>query len=189
MPVIGQYAPEILPPKLEDDVYHGIITKCNVVMDKDNPALAATNQWGKNQVSVTIQLDDERDDEGNPIELRRWINISYGQSKGTYAPLAQLIQAATGIKTGDKAQRNVTTEELTGKRLRVQTANVVSEKDGKPYCNLVGFFAPRKSGAIPPGQPTALVAPPQAAPKTAAARLGLDEDALDDLPEDTSLPF
>ena len=175
-PVIGAYAPEPPRPQIEDDVYAGQITKCFVLMDEKNPALAAMNEWGKNQIQIVVQLE-ELDDDGNPIELRRRLNISYGQTAGTYSALAQLIQAATGVKCGEKAQRNVTTEQLQGARLRVQTAAV--SKDERTYINITGFFAPKKSGAIPPGTPTALVAPP---PVHAEAKdLGIEAD-LSELP-------
>lgn len=175
MPAIGQYAAEPKRPDIEPDVYAGQITLAAVVMDKDNPAVPLTDKWGKNRLQIKVQLE-ELDDEGNPIELRRQLAIAYGQTGGTYAALAQLIQAVTGVKCGDKAQRNVTTEQLQGAKIRVQTAIV--EKDDKTYTNIVGFFAPKKAGAVPAGTPTALVAPPH----RPATDVGLDDDDLSSLP-------
>ncbi len=174
MPAIGQYAAEPKRPEIEPDVYAGQITLAAVVMDKDNPALPLTDKWGKNRLQIKVQLE-ELDDEGNPIELRRQLAIAYGQTGGTYAALAQLIQAVTGVKCGDKAQRNVTTEQLQGAKIRVQTAIV--EKDEKTYTNIVGFFAPKKSGALPAGQ-----TPPIVAAHAPASAVGLDEDDLSSLP-------
>jgi hypothetical protein len=142
MPSIGQYAKQKLANLIEDDLYSGVISHCEVVMDPTNPKVALVDQWDKNRLLIKVVLDGPVDDAGGPVELRRQLAISYGQSAGTYSALAQLIEAATGIKRGDKAQRHVTTEELVGKAIRVQTA--VVEKDDRTFVNIVGFLAPKK---------------------------------------------
>lgn len=169
MPAIGNFATGGGDfASVPDDIYPATITHASVVMDKDNPNMPATDKWGKNRLLVKFELDDEKDDAGGPIELRRQFAISYGQTGGTYAALANLIQAATGIKNGDKAQRHVTTEELVGKKVRVQTATV--EKDDKTYTNVVGTFAPKKAAV--------------------AARPVISQQQIDDeAPIDDDLPF
>jgi hypothetical protein len=166
---IGAYAAKSDYSTVPDDIYEATITHASVVMDKDAPNIPATDKWGKNRLLVKVELDTETDDAGGPIELRRQFAISYGQTGGTYAALANLIQAVTGIKNGDKAQRNVTTEELVGKKLRVQTATV--ERDDKTYTNIVATFAPKKAREV------ALA--PAPAPRASAQQVA-DEAALDD---------
>lgn len=177
MPVIGEFYVEAPKPSLEPDVYPATISVCTIVMDIANPKLPETDKWGKNRLLVKVVLDNEVGPDNGPIELSRKVAISYGQTAGTYSALAQLIQATLGIKCGDKAQRNVTTEQLLNAKVRVQTA--VVEKDDKTYLNIVGFFAPKKAQA-----PEAVAEPaPLAAVKTPAARLGIEDDgSLDDLP-------
>jgi hypothetical protein len=173
MPAIGQYAAQSSYAAVPDDIYEAEITSAEIVMDKTDPRIPETDKWGKNRIRIRFALDDQIGDDGGPVELSRLFAISYGATAGTYAALANLIQATTGIKCGDKAQRNVTTEQLVGKALRVQVANV--EKDDKTFCNVVGTFAPK-------AKPAAARPAPVAAPKTAAAKLGLDDDDLDSIP-------
>lgn len=162
MPKISDYAAAGDYTKVEPDVYAGTIVSANVVMDKDNPALPATDQYGKNRLLLKVQLD-EQDDEGNPIELQRQLAISYGKnnSTGQHAALAVLLAAAMGVPAGDAAQKHVTTEQLIGKRVRVRTDNV--EKNGTTYTNILDFMAMRKNA---PSAPT----------RGTAAALGIDED-------------
>lgn len=179
MPAIGQYAAQTTYAAVPDDIYEATICHASVVMDTANPALPATDKFGKNRLLVKFELDNEVDDAGGPVELRRQFAISYGATGGTYAALAQLIQATMGVKCGDKAQRHVTTEELVGKKLRVQTATV--DKDDKTFCNVIGTFAPKKPPAlaVAPAPRPAAIAP---APQNTAQRAGLEEADLADLP-------
>lgn len=151
MPQIGQYATEKARAVIEPDLYTATITAAEIVMDKDKPGIPMIDQWGKSRLLLKVELDDEIGPDNGPIELRRQLAISYGQTAGTYAALAQLIQAVTGVKCGDHMQRQVTTEELVGAKVRVQTAIV--EKDGKSYTNIVGFFAPKRAAARPAPAP------------------------------------
>jgi hypothetical protein len=160
---------------LDNDVYAATITLAKPVME--NGTFAITEN-GKAQVDFRFQLDDETDDEGNPIVLyRSKMAVSYGQYAGKWADWATLIAAALGIPEGDKAQRNVDTDDLQGKKVRVQTAKVASTKgDGKVYVNCVGYLAPKKAKVPGPAIPAPAAAP---AAKTPAAKLGLAEDDLD----------
>lgn len=171
---------------LENDFYPATITLAKPVMDPANPQLFAITENGKAQVDLRFQLDDELDDEGNPIVLyRNKMAVSYGQYAGKWADWAQLIEAALGIPGGDKAQRNVATEELLNKKIRVQTAKVASTKgDGKIYTNCVGYAKPKKAAA-PVAAPAPVAAAPYVAPVGTAAALGIDED----LPLEDDLPF
>lgn len=168
MPSIGSYAPPVDYSSVPDDIYEATIASASIVMEKDQPTVPLIDKFGKSRVLVKFTLDNETGNDGGSVELRRQFAISYGATGGTYAALAQLIQAATGIKCGDKAQRNVTTEQLQGARLRVQTATV--EKDDKTYTNVVATFPPKAQGARP------------AAQTKAAASLGLADDDLDEIP-------
>jgi hypothetical protein len=167
---------------LDNDVYAATITLAKPVME--NGTFAITEN-GKAQVDLRFQLDDEQDDEGNPIVLyRSKMAVSYGQYAGKWADWAALIAAALGIVEGDKAQRNVDTDELVGKKVRVQTAKVASTKgDGKVYVNCVGYLAPKKAKPAPVAAlvdyPATVAAP---AAKTPAERLGLEDADLSDLP-------
>lgn len=158
---------------LENDVYPATITLARPVMDG---ATFAMNDSGKTMVDFRFQLDDEQDDEGNPIVLyRSKMAVSYGQYAGKWADWAMLIEAALGIPGGDKAQRNVNTDDLLNKKVRVQTTKVpANDGSGKIYTNVVGYFAPKKTAVAPR---------PTAAPATsAAASVGLEEGDLDELP-------
>lgn len=135
MPKISDFAPAKDYSRVEEGRYPATITKAEIQRNPDGTAIE--NQWGKTQILFHFELENETDAAGGPIELRRKLSISYGAMAGAYAPLAMLIQAATGIKCGDKAQRNVTTEQLVGARLLVDTENV--EKDDKTYTNVTGF--------------------------------------------------
>lgn len=166
---------------LDNDVYPATITLARPVMDPATGSFAITEN-GKAQVDLRFQLDDEQDDEGNPIVLyRSKMAVSYGQYAGKWADWSTLIAAALGIPEGDKAQRNVDTDALMGKKVRVQTAKVASTKgDGKVYVNCVGYLAPKRERPVT-WSPAPVVAPaPVAAPaKSAAAQL---EEDLGDLP-------
>lgn len=172
---------------LDNDVYAATITLAKPVLDPATGSFAITEN-GKAQVDLRFQLDDETDDEGNPIVLyRSKMAVSYGQYAGKWADWATLIAAALGIPEGDKAQRNVDTDDLQGKKVRVQTAKVASTKgDGKVYVNCVGYLAPKKAKVPGPAIPAPVAQAPAA--KTPEARLGIDEGSLDGLTDD-DLPF
>lgn len=164
---------------LDNDVYPATITLAKPVME--NGTFAITEN-GKAQVDLRFQLDDETDDEGNPIVLyRSKMAVSYGQYAGKWADWSTLIAAALGIPEGDKAQRNVDTDDLLHKEVRVQTAKVASTKgDGKIYVNCVGYLAPKKARPAAAAVPAPVAAPaPVHAP---AAAVGLAEADLEDLP-------
>jgi hypothetical protein len=161
---ISQYAVTKDRSIIEPDVYPATISHCSVVMENGLPKL---DQYGKTRLLVRVTLDDETGPDGGPIELQRSLAISYGRNSqtGVYAAMAQLIQAATGIPCGDKAQPHVMTEDLLGKPLRVQTDNV--ESNGAVYTNIVSFLPVKKRD--PKAAPAAKPVPPQFQHKPAAA--------------------
>lgn len=132
---ISDFAPAKDYSRVEEGRYPATITSAEVQKNPDGTPIE--NQWGKTQILFKFELENETGADGGPIELRRKLSISYGAMAGTYAPLAVLIQAALGIKCGDKNQRNVNTKQLVGSRLLLDTENV--EKDGKTYTNVTGF--------------------------------------------------
>lgn len=165
---------------LQNDFWPATITLTRPVMDPATGSFAITEN-GKAQVDLRFQLE-ELDDEGNPIVLyRNKMAVSYGQYAGKWADWAQLIEAALGIPGGDKAQRNVDTDQLLNQKVRVQTAKVASTKgDGKIYTNCVGYAAPKKARPAAAAVPAPVAAPaPVHAP---AAAVGLAEADLEDLP-------
>jgi hypothetical protein len=166
---------------LDNDVYAATITLAKPVME--NGTFAITEN-GKAQVDLRFQLDDETDDEGNPIVLyRSKMAVSYGQYAGKWADWATLIAAALGIPEGDKAQRNVDTDDLQGKKVRVQTAKVASTKgDGKVYVNCVGYLAPKKAKPAPVAALVDYPATVAAPAHRPAADVGLEDDDLSSLP-------
>jgi hypothetical protein len=171
--------------KLENDLHPATITFAKPVMD---PATGTfmVNENAKTMIDFRFQLD-ELDDEGNPIVLfRNKMSVSYGQYAGKWSDYAQLIEAALGIEAGNKAQHNIDTDEFLNKRVRVQTAKVpAKDGSGKVYTNAVGYFAPKRPAQAKavPRINTELVREAIAAdPKGAAAKLGLEEADLQDLP-------
>lgn len=170
---IGQFAAAKDYSRVEDDIYEATISACSVVMDPAKPAIALEDKYGKKRLLIVVHLDHKVGNDGGPIELRRQLPISYGKnnSTGTHSALAVLIQAAVGIPAGDASQRHVTTEELVGKKLRVQTRNVT--KDDKTYTNLVDFLAPRKAEPIP----------------AQFVHIPKDEPEFEDPIEDDQIPF
>jgi hypothetical protein len=163
---------------LQNDFWPATITLAKPVMDPATGSFAITEN-GKAQVDLRFQLE-ELDDEGNPIVLyRNKMAVSYGQYAGKWADWAQLIEAALGIPGGDKAQRNVDTDQLLNQKVRVQTAKVASTKgDGKIYTNCVGYAAPKKAKVPGPAIPAPVAAPAH----RPAADVGLDGADLSSLP-------
>jgi hypothetical protein len=163
---------------LQNDFWPATITLAKPVMDPATGSFAITEN-GKAQVDLRFQLE-ELDDEGNPIILyRNKMAVSYGQYAGKWADWAQLIEAALGIPGGDKAQRNVDTDQLLNQKVRVQTAKVASTKgDGKIYTNCVGYAAPKKAKVPGPAIP----APAPAPTHRPAADVGLTDEDLESLP-------
>lgn len=166
------------PPKatvnIENDLHRAKIVAADPVFDPANKSQLLFNDSGKSMVNFRFQLLDEQDDEGNPVVLyRSKMAVSYGQYAGKWADYAALIEASMGIPGGDKAQRNVDTDDFLDKHLRVQTANVAAiDGSGKTYTNVVGYFAPKKA------------ARPAAAPAPLAGETALDAILDDELAAD-----
>lgn len=153
--------------------------KCLHTHTMENPVIPEIDKWGKSRVAVRFELDDEVGPDNGPISINRYFSISYGATGGTYAAFATFLQAVTGIKCGDKAQRNVKPSEIIGKPLQVLTANV--EKDDTTRTNITGTLPPKKQTAPATFNPAAAPKPVQ----TAAEKLGVDGDDglnLEDLP-------
>lgn len=167
--------------KLDNDFHPATITLASPVMENGTFAM---NDSGKSMVDFRFQLDDETDDEGNPIVLyRSKMSVSYGQYAGKWADWAQLVEAALGIPGGDKAQRNINTDDLLNKKVRVQTAKVASTKgDGKIYTNCVGYAAPKKAKPAPVAALVDYPATVAAPAHRPAADVGLEDDDLSSLP-------
>jgi hypothetical protein len=141
MPAISQYAKSSgSSSQVDDDIYLAKIISAEV--EKDNDGSPKEDAYGKNRLLVKFELADAEDDAGGPITLRRSYAISYGAMGGTQAALAVMIGAAMGMAANDKAVRHVTTEELEGKMVRVQTGTV--ERDGKTYTNILNVLPPPK---------------------------------------------
>lgn len=179
---IGTYASTTVYASVPDDIYEATVAHAEVMMDKEDSRIPFTDKFGKNRLRVKFVLDEEVGPDNGPVELSRQFAISYGATGGTYAALASFIEAVLGLKCGDKAQRNVKPSELLNRKLRIQVKNV--EKDDKTFCNVVGTFAPKAKAA-----PARAAAPAPASVKSPAARLGVDEDAFDALPDEDEIPF
>lgn len=171
MTLISSYAKQAAAPTVEDDVYLASIVSAEV--EKNPDGTNKEDAYGKNRLLVKFELDDLEDDAGGPITLRRSYAISYGAMGGTQAALAIMIGAAMGMPANDKAVRHVTTEQLEGRIVRVQTGTV--ERDGRTYTNILNVLPPPKAKAPKP--------------KTAEAKLGVEEDSFADLPLEDEIPF
>lgn len=175
MPLISAFAKSVASSVVEDDVYVATIVSAEV--EKDETGLPKEDNYGKNRLLVKFELDDAVGEDGGPIVVRRSYAISYGAMGGTQAALAIMIGAAMGMPANDKAVRHVTTEQLEGRKVRVQTGAV--ERDGRTYTNVLNVLPP------PKGQRAAAPAPVAQKPANGTATaLGIDEDMLleDDLP-------
>lgn len=139
MAKIGQFAQDTKYTILDEDIYSGVITSAEVDMDeKGSPKL---DKYLKSRLIVRVAPDNQFDEDGKPVSLRRSLAISYGKNSqtGKWSDLASLITIVTGIPQGSPAQREVDTDEFVGKRTRFKTINV--EKDGNTYTNIEMFLA------------------------------------------------
>ena len=140
MTTFGTYDKTSAGVEMEPGMYDGIIESATVVREQDGEL--KVTEYGKNLVRVAVRLDRD-------MILNRTMSISLGQNKanGQYAVFAKFIEAATGIKCGDKAQRNVTDEDLRGKRVRI-----VVEQNDKGYMDITSFMpaarAARKAAPV-----------------------------------------
>lgn len=168
----GQYAGSGDYTKCKNGTYPATITSAKIVLENGKPKLHPESH--KASVDVAFQLDLETDD--GPVELNRRFNVTYGKNRttGSYSNWALLIEAATGVACGDKAQGHVGERELTGKRLNVRAKNV--ESNGNKYTNIVDFEPLEDAG---PGFGRYAEPTPRAA---AAQSLGIEEDDLDEIP-------
>lgn len=125
---------------MDPGMYDAIIESASLVYENGVPK---ESQNGKNLVKVAVRIDRE-------TVLNRTMSISFGQNKanGQWAVFAKFIEAATGIKCGDKTQRNVTEDELRGKRVRI-----VVEQNDNGYMDITSFMPPGKSSARPQPAP------------------------------------
>lgn len=149
--------------------------KCVHTHTAENPIVPEIDKWGKSRIAVKFELDDEVGPDNGPISINRYFSISYGATGGTFAALATFIQAVTGIKCGDKTQRNVKPSDLIGKPLEIFAENV--ESNGAMRTNITKTLSPKPQVAKP--APVTAPAPAPVAAKTTAAKLGLAEDDLD----------
>lgn len=119
---------------VEPGVYSGIIESVTLVMENGSPKLT---QNGKELLDVSIRVSRD-------LTLNRRMAISYGQNKADkkWAVLAKFIEAATGIRCGDKEQRKVTDDDLIGKTIRCTVE--INEND---YADVVSFMPPASSSS------------------------------------------
>jgi hypothetical protein len=185
MPLISSYAKQSGSSSVVDDeVYLATIVSAEVEMENGLPK---EDSYGKNRLLVKFELSEMSDNAGGPITLRRSYAISYGAMGGQQAALAIMIGAAMGVPANDKSVRHVTTEQLEGRVVRVQTGTV--ERDGKTYTNVLNVLPPPKNrpARVPETQVRSI---PEAVAQ--AKRLGLEPGDLDGLPDDDldeALPF
>lgn len=131
MTTFGQYANETSSVNLEPGMYPAMIHTADLVLEEGTPKVTEN---GKNLVDVVFVVDREN-------KPRRRYTISFGQNKsnGQWSAFAKFLEAATGLKCGDKAQRTITAEQLTGKTVRI----VVAEND-RGYMDVQNVLPPGK---------------------------------------------
>jgi hypothetical protein len=136
MPGFGSYAKGGDYAPVKNGSYPATIVGAQIV--KENGQVKYHPESGKASVDVTFQLDITND-EGNPVELRRRMGLTYGKNRktGAYSNWATFLETATGIACGDKAQGHVGEEALVGRRLTVRVKRV--ESNGNTYSNVVDF--------------------------------------------------
>ena len=139
---ISQFAKESSYTILEEDIYSGTITSAEV--DLDEKGAPKLDKYLKSRIVIRVAVDNQFDDDGKAVTIRRSLPISYGKNSqtGKWADLSNLITIVSGIAQGAQAQKEVETEEFVGKRLRFKTVNV--EKDGNVYTNIELFMAMAK---------------------------------------------
>lgn len=142
---LGQFASESKFTILEEDIYTGSIVSAK--MDTDDAGAPKADKFGKYRLILKVRVDGVTDDEGEPVDLRRSLAISYGKNNQTqkWADLARLIEITFGIPCGDKQQGNIDADDFRGKPVRFKTINV--EKDGKTFTNIESFMPVAKNGA------------------------------------------
>jgi hypothetical protein len=137
----GEYANEGGASGLDNGMYDATIKSAALVMENGQPK---ATQDGKKQVDVFFQIDAE-------TTVKRRYSISFGQNSATktWAAFAKLIEAATGVKCGEKAQRQVTDMELVGRPVRI-----VIETNDRGYSDVANVMAaPQRQVAKQKPQP------------------------------------
>jgi len=186
---ISQFAKESSYTILAEDIYSGTITSAEVDMDeKGAPKL---DKYLKSRIVIRVAVDNQFDDDGKAVTLRRSLPISYGKNNKTskWADLSNLITIVSGIAQGAQAQKEVTTEEFVGKRLRFKTMNV--EKDGNVYTNIELFMAMPKDqtrSGLPAGNAQGLARSQSAAARFLPRDSTSPQHSQDDF-DDSDLPF
>jgi hypothetical protein len=96
---------------LDAGMYNATIKSAAMVMENGQPK---ATQDGKNQVDVFFEIDQD-------TTVKRRYSISFGQNTATkeWAAFSKMIEAATFVKCGDPAQRDVTDSELVGRAVRI----------------------------------------------------------------------
>ena len=187
---ISQFAKESSHTILHPDVYSGTITSAEVDMDeKGSPKL---DKYLKNRIVIRVTVDNQFDDDGKAVTLRRSLPISYGKNSQTskWADLANLITIVSGIAQGAQAQKEVMTEEFVGKRLRFNTINV--EKDGIVYTNIDMFLAMPKDqtrSGLPAGNAQGLARSQSFAARNLPPESSTSHQHPQDDFDDSEIPF
>jgi hypothetical protein len=123
---------------LEPGMYDATISKVELVTEPSGePKL---NKSGREQIDVHFDVEGQ--------SAKRRYAISFGQNSETkaWSGLSTVIQAATGIKCGEKDQRSVNDRDLVGKAVRI-----VLEENGD-YINVTTVM-PASKTAKPASKP------------------------------------
>lgn len=111
------------------------ISKAELPRNPEGPGFLK-NEWGKSLCDVTFRVDVT----GKEYLRRYAINFGFNQKKQIYADFANLIEAAVGIKCGDRHQRDLGTEDLEGQEVQIVVAPV--QKGEKTYYNVMEVYPP-----------------------------------------------
>jgi|SRR5579875_470518 len=132
-----------LTADIEDGIYEGVVKSVEFVTEADGSY--QTNERGAKRVKIVIDVLDEDGNVLRPLTRRAW--VSFGVRKtGEPSIFSAFLQAATGIRAGDMAQMELTSQDVVGKSLRVL---VEHSPDG--YINIGKFLPPAKrSGRVLP---------------------------------------
>ena len=136
--VFGQHERSNAPSEsIEPGMYDATIESVRLVRNADGTPKVTEND--KEQADVKFLTSEG-------VVSRRY-SISFGQNRSTgqYALFAKFIEAATGVKCGDSAQRKVTDSDLAGKSVRI-----VTDINERGYANVTSVLAPKNTPRTEP---------------------------------------
>jgi hypothetical protein len=149
MPKFGDYDANATPV-VEPGMYFAMIKSADIVTDNGIPKV---NDNGKNLVDVLFIVGE--------YTLKRRYTISFGQNTQNkqWSAFAKMLEATTGVRCGDPAQKSLDEEELRGRECRV-----VVDTNDRGYSDITNVLpAPKK-------EPAAAAKDPVAAKPVAAAK-------------------